>query len=267
MSEWSSEGTASGSEYGTGDATTTTEESSWWDEAAQAVEDTYDQAVEAVEQAYDAAVQGQAADDFGQPTPEQPQEAGMGVHVTVHLVEHVLMHKFIRGGVFGPASTLLFGYDAYCAFFAPCTEEERTELDRQYYEWYHECYPEIVAAGNGSTTRLWAAGCEADHGGASWSGPYRISREDAAADLQAHLAEWPDHEIISNEGDVEPTDQGTFVAGCDADHGGSSWSGPERADMNEAVADLEQHLAEWPDHRINSETGQPGASVKQVSGW
>jgi hypothetical protein len=163
-------------------------------------------------------------------------------------------------------STFPLTHEAYCSFFAPCSEEERAELDRQYYEWYHECYPEIVAGGE-SATRLWAAGCEADHGGASWSGPYRISREDAAADLASHIAEWPDHEIVTNEGDVQPTEQGAFAAGCDADHNGSSWSGPERSDMNDAVADLEQHLAEWPDHRINSATGQPGGSVRQVRGW
>jgi len=262
----SGSGYESGSGYSSepSDTSGASQETSWWDQATQAVEEAYDQGVDAVEQAWDAASGDQAADDLHEDSHAADE---IGTHIVVHLIEHDVMHALKVPGAMGPVSTMMLAYNAYCTFFAPCSTEERAELDRQYYEWYRECYPEIVAQGDGSTTRLWAAGCEADHGGASWSGPYRISREDAEAELNAHLAEWPDHEIVSGEGDVEPTDQGTFVAGCDADHNGVSWSGPERLDMNEAIVDLENHLADWPDHRVNSQTGQPGGSVRQVRGW
>jgi hypothetical protein len=49
------------------------------------------------------------------------------------------------------------------------------------------------------------------------------------------------------------------VAGCDGDHDGASWCGPVRETYDQAVYDLELHMAEWPSH-----TDAPGASVQQM---
>jgi hypothetical protein len=170
--------------------------------------------------------------------------------------EHVVVHQ-VGSKLLGVGLAGYWWYTLYC-HMSPCTQEEFEEQERQNYAYFHDFYPQLKGRIQaGERPPLFAAGCEADHNGTSWSGPYRAYQEDALADLYAHIAEW-DHEIVDGNATVGTTPDCRFVAGCDGDHYGSSWCGPVRDTPEEATYDLNGHLAEWPSHYGT------GASVRQV---
>lgn len=186
----------------------------------------------------------------------------LGTLTAERVLVHYVAPKFgaVAGGiasVVGRFAAVYWAYSLYCAM-SPCTAEEFEEIERQNYEYFHDIYPQLKGRLRaGERPPLFVAGCEADHGGTSWSGPYRLYQEDAIADLYAHIAEWS-HQIVDGDADVITTSDCRFVAGCDGDHIGTSWCGPVRDTYEEAMYDLECHVAEWPTHY------GAGASVQQV---
>jgi hypothetical protein len=160
------------------------------------------------------------------------------------------------GGAF--VSAAVTWYNLYC-LMSPCSVEEFEARERENIEMFRDIYPELQGRLRaGERPPLFAAGCEADHHGTSWSGPYRLYEEEANYDLYMHVSEWG-HEIVEGDPAIQPLPDCQFVAGCDGDHDGASWCGPVRETYDQAVYDLELHMAEWPSH-----TGAPGASVQQV---
>jgi hypothetical protein len=54
-----------------------------------------------------------------------------------------------------------------------------------------------------------------------------------------------------------------YVAGCDGDHNGTSWSGGYRDTYEEAYDDLQRHIYEWPDHTQDDESGTGEGGVQE----
>jgi len=79
------------------------------------------------------------------------------------------------------------------------------------------------------------------------------------------LAEHREYLIAqAQQGMAMPT---LYVAGCDGDHDGSSWSGPTRFSWDDATADIAAHKSEWPSHgAVEGGTVEPTAEGCYVAG-
>jgi hypothetical protein len=242
-----------------------------WTATTQAAGAAYDSAATAVEQVWadvsgvlDDVAPWAIADNVETPSvcedpPEEPDAAHVVLGLSVHGAFEVLAHVLHVGGKALPAvSMIVMGYEFVTFMGEQTAFEQARQLCGEYYELL------LQQANAGECPQAFRASCNADHDGSGWSGPLRMSQSEAADDLNAHIYDWPDHEIVEGDATVTPLPDEKYAAGCNADHDGTAWSGPLRESFDEAADDLVGHMTDWPDHQLNTDDGRPGARVRTL---
>jgi len=268
-SDYGSEYTT-GSDYTTGSKYSAIGGDTAWDAASDKVEQTWDAAVETVEQAYDAGTNAVTnydpwtTDGTAPPVPpgcDDPEDPELEKHLAyaaLHIGGEIALHYIwpAASTVAEPVTAVYLIYEVSWAVGDAAAAEYYKRLCGEHYEYLAQL------AQAGECPQAFQGVCNADHdGGGAWYGPLRMNAAEATDDVNAHVYAFPDHRVDKGDATVYPTGADKYAAGCDADHGGTSWSGPERDTFEEAADDLVAHLGEWPDHRLDTDYGQPGARV------
>src|SRR5439155_23701629 len=69
-------------------------------------------------------------------------------------------------------------------------------------ENYERCMQQVAA---GEHPQLFQGKCDADHdGGGPWTGSLRMDQAEATDDINAHVYDWPDHQVEEGDATVSP---------------------------------------------------------------